>query len=62
MGARLLLRILAARARLLCLPPENLVGRVVIAAAKLVGATWRDHSKEIMTDLNIMEVFQCGRR
>ena len=30
MGARLVIRIVAARARLLCLPPDNPVGRVVV--------------------------------
>ena len=50
LGARLALRVMAARARVLALPPGNTIEPAVLASARVTGATWLEHAASVMHD------------
>ena len=64
LGARLALRVMAARARVLALPPGNTIEPAVLASARVTGATWLEHAASVMHDFGAEPDFLvfCDRK
>ena len=64
LGARLALRIMATRARILALPPGNTIEPTVLVSARVTGATWLEHAASIMYEFGAEPDFLvfCSRR